>query len=64
MSSQFPLHINFGLWCKIFFFFIFPENEDQDNHDEQESVSSVETAALIQKLLPNSSPATEAEVIN
>ena len=42
--------------------FIVPEEENQEARDDAESVTSIETAALLRKLLPNSSPLSEMQV--
>ena len=44
-------------------FFLFTDYETQGNEADKESIASVETTSLLQRLLPNSSPLSELQVI-
>lgn len=44
------------------FYFHLTDYETQDNDGEKESVVSVDTTALLHRLLPNSSPLSELQV--
>lgn len=43
--------------------FLFTDYETQGNEADKESIASVETTSLLQRLLPNSSPLSELQVI-
>ena len=53
--------IRFQLFA-LFKFLHFTDYETQDNDGEKESVVSVDTTALLHRLLPNSSPLSELQV--
>ena len=42
--------------------FLFTDYETQGNEADKESIASVETTSLLQRLLPNSSPLSELQV--